>query len=86
MIKTVIAAVSGALIAVATPAFADVAKPMSDASAEVSTAPAATAAPKSAVKPTRYCIKETITGSRLPTRVCNTREDWLAQGFDPLAK
>lgn len=86
MINTVIAAVSGALLATATPAFADIAKPATDASFEVSTAPAATAAPKAAVKQARYCIKETLTGSRLPTRVCNTREDWLAQGFDPLAK
>ena len=34
---------------------------------------------------TRYCIKDTVTGSRIPLKACYTRRDWLARGFDPLA-
>ena len=35
---------------------------------------------------TRYCIRDTVTGSRVPVKVCHTRKEWLDQGFDPLAK
>lgn len=34
----------------------------------------------------RYCVVDTITGSRVPRRECHTRTEWLDQGFDPLAK
>jgi hypothetical protein len=34
----------------------------------------------------RYCVVFSITGSILPHKVCKTRADWLAEGFDPLAK
>jgi hypothetical protein len=30
-------------------------------------------------------VKDTVTGSRMPLKVCQTRKDWLARGFDPLA-
>lgn len=33
----------------------------------------------------RYCIVDTVTGSRLPKRECHTRSEWQALGFDPLA-
>jgi len=46
-------------------------------------APAATPAPSAK---TRYCIVDTRTGSRIPTRTCKTRAQWLEQGFDPAAK
>ena len=32
----------------------------------------------------RYCIVETVTGSRIPYKTCRTRAEWLEQGFDPL--
>jgi hypothetical protein len=32
----------------------------------------------------RYCVVDEITGSRLPHKVCKTRKEWLAEGFDPL--
>ncbi len=32
----------------------------------------------------RYCIKDTVTGSRISRKECRTRSDWLARGFDPL--
>ena len=34
--------------------------------------------------PTRYCVRDTITGSRIPQTACRTRAEWLARGFDPL--
>ncbi|WP_156363813.1 hypothetical protein [Sphingomonas sp. Leaf357] len=87
MIKTVIAALSGALIAAATPAFADIAKPATEVPVEASTsAVAPSISAKTAVKPTNYCVVQRITGSMLPIRTCHTREDWLSRGFDPLAK
>lgn len=30
----------------------------------------------------RYCITETLTGSRMPQKTCNTRAEWAAQGVD----
>ena len=57
--------------------------------------PAATAVPKivapveggspAATQPTRYCVKEATTGTRMSRKVCRTRDAWLADGFDPLA-
>jgi hypothetical protein len=32
----------------------------------------------------KYCVVETVTGSRIPLRTCKTRRQWMAQGFDPL--
>lgn len=35
----------------------------------------------------RYCIVNSVTGSRIPRRTCKTRAEWLAdENFDPLAK
>lgn len=34
----------------------------------------------------RYCIQGPTTGTMLPKRICHTRAEWLAQGFDPLKK
>jgi hypothetical protein len=34
----------------------------------------------------RYCMVTTLSGSRIPKRICMTREQWLRQGVDPLAK
>lgn len=31
-----------------------------------------------------YCVVDTLTGSRLHTKTCRTREQWIATGFDPL--
>ena len=35
---------------------------------------------------TRYCVINQVTGSRLTRKTCQTRAQWQAQGFDPLAK
>ena len=49
-------------------------------------APAARATP--AAEPTtqkKYCIVDTITGSRIAQKICKTREAWMREdGFDPL--
>ncbi len=46
-------------------------------------APTTTATP--AAKRTRYCIvQDRPTGTHLIRKTCNTRENWLKQGFDPL--
>jgi len=34
----------------------------------------------------KYCVVDTLTGSHVRTKVCHTRKEWLAQGFDPLDK
>jgi hypothetical protein len=35
---------------------------------------------------TKYCVVDTLTGSRVPRKQCRTRTDWIAnRGFDPLA-
>jgi hypothetical protein len=87
MIKTVIAAFAGTLIAAASPAVArnDVPSAASTAST-VAAASTETQVPAKASKAKRYCVEDTVTGSRLPRRSCRTREEWLAEGFDPLAK
>lgn len=46
--------------------------------------PAAASAP--AADETRYCVVNTVTGSRISHKTCRTRADWLKEGFDPLAK
>lgn len=35
---------------------------------------------------TRYCVSETVVGTRLPKKTCKTRAQWIAdENFDPLA-
>jgi hypothetical protein len=38
------------------------------------------------VKPRRYCVVSTPTGSRLERRECKTLDAWLAEGVDPRAQ
>ncbi|MBO9622342.1 MAG: hypothetical protein J7500_06480 [Sphingomonas sp.] len=47
-------------------------------------APKAQETPRATDKDTRYCVVDRITGSILEHKVCKTRDQWLAQGFDPL--
>ncbi len=35
---------------------------------------------------TRVCVKETLTGSRVPRTVCNTLKGWKAKGVDPFKR
>ncbi|MCW3848290.1 hypothetical protein OF829_13675 [Sphingomonas sp. LB-2] len=76
------AAVAAAIALIATsaiPAAAATRDPTTDAPAKQERV-----APKPAQK---YCIKDDVTGSRVPRTVCKTRADWIAEdGFDPLAQ
>jgi hypothetical protein len=45
------------------------------------TIPRASPGPK-----TKYCVVDEATGSHIPRKVCLTRQEWLARGFDPIAK
>jgi hypothetical protein len=50
-------------------------------------APPAPAPVSAQAKPaTRYCIVDTYTGSRIPRKLCKTRDQWMDQGFDPLVR
>ncbi|HWU74395.1 MAG TPA: hypothetical protein VN137_12990 [Sphingomonas sp.] len=50
------------------------------------TTPVANATPTAAPSPqTKYCIVDTVTGSRIAKKVCKTRDAWMREdGFDPL--
>lgn len=39
-----------------------------------------------ATSKTKYCVVDTLTGSHIAKKTCHTRQEWLDQGFDPLAK
>ena len=49
-------------------------------------APAPNATLTAAPSPqTKYCIVDTVTGSRIAKKVCKTRDAWMREdGFDPL--
>lgn len=53
---------------------------------KVDASPAANATPTAAPSPqTKYCIVDTVTGTRIAKRVCKTRDAWMREvGFDPL--
>jgi hypothetical protein len=82
MIKSLFAATALAGLALSTAATAADAKDRIAGSAPVADAAAPAAAPARAEP--RYCIVDTVTGSRIPTKVCKTRSEWKKQGFDPL--
>lgn len=44
--------------------------------------PAATATTKAPVAEKRYCVVDSVTGSRIPQRVCKTAREWKADGVD----
>jgi len=48
--------------------------------------PAARATPTATPSPqTKYCMVDTVTGSRIPQKICKTRDAWMREdGFDPL--
>lgn len=35
---------------------------------------------------TRVCIKDTLTGSRVPRTVCDTMKGWKSKGVDPFKR
>jgi hypothetical protein len=66
--------------------------PVIAAETRPATAPTTTAAPQAAdatrvaTSAKKYCVVDSITGSRIARKICKTRDAWLDQGFDPLAK
>lgn len=78
---TIINALAAAAVLSAVPAWAET-RPGIPAPAASSAA-----SPVVAIKDKRYCVVETFTGSRLPTKVCKTRAKWMSEdNFDPLAR
>jgi len=74
-------AITAAIAMVATPAFAASNDPTAAAPKQER------AAPKSPKASQQYCVKDDITGSRMPRKVCKTRAEWIAEdGFDPIAR
>ena len=44
-------------------------------------------APAGAKKSTRYCVADTLVGSRIARKTCKTRDEWIkAEGFDPIRR
>jgi hypothetical protein len=75
----------GAMLGLAAPALAADPKPAPAASA-AATGPVSDVTAAAPDK-TRYCVMtEPTTGSRISKRVCQTRGDWLKEGFDPLSR
>jgi len=72
------ALVSGLLVAGLTPAAA---KPRPE---PAQTTQPATEAPKPETR--RYCIMADITGSRIPQKLCKTKQQWALEGVDIDAK
>jgi hypothetical protein len=55
-------------------------RPAGEAAREASATPTAAPSPQ-----TKYCIVDTVTGSRIAIKVCKTRDAWMREdGFDPL--
>jgi len=73
-------------LALAATGSADPARTSPDTTALTGTITATAAQPTKARKPTQYCVRQAVTGSRIPRTFCQTREGWLIDGFDPLAQ
>lgn len=83
MIKLVLSGAAGlAAIALATaPASANSRQSRSEGKPSAGATP--TASPSANQK--RYCVVDTMTGTRIRTRECKTREEWIREdNFDPL--
>jgi hypothetical protein len=82
MIKTLMSgfATIAALTMIAGSAQADGRRAVGDAT------PAARATPTAEPTPQqKYCVVDTVTGSRIPQKICKTRAAWMREdGFDPL--
>lgn len=49
-----------------------------------SAVPAQAPSPDAAKEAKKYCVVDTLSGSRIARKVCLTRDDWMKRGFDPL--
>lgn len=84
----VVAAAAALVLGVATVAAPAMAEPRTVPAPATTTTEsvdaASTPSGTKAKRETRYCAETEVTGSRLPRRQCQTREDWLRDGVDPL--
>lgn len=79
--RNVITGFAAVAVLIATPAFAET-KP----GAPAPVAGSQDEGTGQKVKDQRYCATVSVTGSRLPRRICKTRSEWInEQDFDPLA-
>jgi hypothetical protein len=79
MIKLLVPATTALLLlATSTPGMAS----RTNAGNETASAPGASAPTTAQPQEKRYCIVDTITGSRVPVKVCKTRKEWQAEGVD----
>ena len=65
-----------------------VSAPVSARDARPTTSPEPTAEnarPRAEASRVKYCVMDETTGSRIARKICRTREEWLSEGFDPLA-
>lgn len=76
LVGLAIAAAAGASLAV--PAAAE----RSPAPAKNSVAPQTEEGGGSAATPKLYCIVDTLTGTRMPKKVCKTQSQWRDEGVD----
>lgn len=78
--RTIIHGFAAAAILIAVPALAETKPGTPTPAAGAETA-------EQAVKDKRYCIQQSLTGSRLAKKICKTRAEWMNDdGFDPLAQ
>ena len=83
MSKIILSSIAVAALAFAAPALAAPATGPDGMASNGTVPDAGKSKPK---RDQRYCVVYNITGSILPHKTCKTRQDWLAEGFDPLAK
>lgn len=83
MTKSILLAIAGVMLTATAPVQAGT-PDSPDGTASAGTAGAT--AKESPGPKTKYCVVDQATGSHIPLKVCLTRQQWLARGFDPTAK
>ena len=79
---TVLYLVASTFLSLAAPAAVQGIEPEEAPAVTVAMAPEAASTP--AVRVKRYCISDRREGAPRRPKICRTREDWQARGFDPL--
>lgn len=67
-----------ALVAATAPAYANAV----DEGNVVATSPGTSGPTTAKARVKRYCFVSDVTGSRIPVKVCKTREEWEAEGVE----
>jgi len=79
-IHLVTSTVLGLVVATTPPAQPEVAP----STTTLSVAVAGQAASAPAIRAKRYCIKDRREGADIRPKICRTRDEWRARGFDPV--